>query len=233
MKRPFLLLTLWPALLLFLLVAGCGKSGGHCPSPNLDIAVCDPGAGPFSLTIDNDFFPLEVGSQFVLEDEGATSRVEISVLDETEEIAGVTTRVVRSTEYEDGELIEDTRDYFAQAPDGTVCYFGEDVDIYKGGEVTSHKGSWRAGVNGNLPGIQMPADPAVGMVFRQEFASGVAEDIAEVTALGEQIDIPAGMFDDTLSSKDCNPLESGAKDTKVYIRGIGLAIDEDAELLPD
>lgn len=233
MKRLFLLLTLWPSLLLFLLVSGCGNSGGHCPSPNLDIAVCDPGAGPFSLTIDNGFFPLEVGSQFVLEEEGAASRVEISVLDETEEIAGVTTRVVRSTEYEDGELVEITRDFFAQAPDGTVCYFGEDVDEYKNGEVVSNEGSWRAGEDDNLPGIQMPADPAVGMVFHQEFAPGTAEDIAEVTALGEEIDIPAGIFDDTLTSKDCNPLEGAAKDTKVYVRGIGLAIDEDAELLPD
>ncbi len=43
--------------------------------------------------------------------------------------------------------------------------------------------------------------------------------------------LPAGEFSDTLTTLDCNPQENGATDEKVYIRGIGLAIDEDAELV--
>jgi hypothetical protein len=151
---------------------------------------------------------------------------------------------VEEVEFEDDVLIEVSRNFFAQAPDGTVCYFGEDVDVCDtglvedgdgflcdGGEPT-HEGEWRAGENGNVPGIIMPADPQVGDVFMQEGAPGLAEDQAEVLALGEPIEVPAGEFDDTLTTEDCNPLEGGARDIKVYVRGIGLAIDEDAELQP-
>lgn len=231
------------SLLVVFLLFGCGDGGGGggggggedvCPETNLDIAVCDPTGGPFSLIIDNEFFPLVVGTQLVLEgvEDGETIRVEITVLDETEDVAGVTTRVVEEAEYVDGELAEISRNFFVQAPDGTVCYFGEDVDIYEGGVVVSHEGEWRAGENGNLPGIFMPSIPDIGMVYSNEFAPDVAEDQAEVIAIGEKIDIPAGIFDDTLTVEECNPLEDAERDIKVFVRGIGIAIDGVTELLP-
>ena len=46
-----------------------------------------------------------------------------------------------------------SRNFLAQTQDGTVCYYGEDVDIYQGGVITSHESQWRAGVSGALPGI--------------------------------------------------------------------------------
>jgi len=241
MKRYIHLFALCFSLFFIFWGAGCndgggGGSNGVCPETNVNISVCDAGAGgPFSLTIDNGFFPAVVGSQNVIEgedDQGVIIRVEITVLDETEEVADVTTRVVEEREFEDGELVEVSRNFFAQAPDGTVCYFGEDVDNIEDGVVVDNEGSWRAGENGSVPGIIMPADPQVGMIFMQEGAPGVAEDQAEVIALGETITVPAGTFSDTLTTEDCNPLEDGARDQKVYIRGIGLAIDEDAELQP-
>ena len=58
------------------------------------------------------------------------------------------------------------------------------------------------------------------------------EDMSYIIAFGEPIAVPAGDFDDTLTAKDCNPLEEAETDVKVYVRGIGLAIDEDAELIP-
>ena len=221
----------------FLTIGGCssgGGGGGPCPTTNTGIEVCDPETGgPFSLVIDNGFFPVVVGSETVLEgedDEGTVVRVETTVPGDTEVVAGVTTRVLVETEFQDDVLAEVSRNFFAQAPDGTVCYFGEDVDIYENGQVVAHDGSWRAGENGNLPGILMPADPQPGMIFRQEFAPGVAEDETEITALGETIDVPAGMFSDTLSAEDCDALDK-TTDLKVYINGIGLAIDEFAELI--
>ncbi len=223
----------------FFAVGGCssgggGGGGGPCPEINTDIDVCDPETGgPFSLVIDNGFFPVEVGSETVLEgtdDEGVVVRVETTVPDETEVVAGVTTRVLVETEFEDDELVEQSRNFYAQAPDGTVCYFGEDVDIFEDGEIVSHEGAWRAGEDGNLPGIQMPGDPEIGMIFQQEFAPGIAEDQTEILAFGETIDVPAGMFSDTLTTEDCNPLDEST-DSKVYVDGIGLAIDEFAELI--
>ena len=217
---------------------GGGGGGGNgskqvCADLTVDSSVCDPEAGPFSLVIDNEFFPLVVGTKLVLEGEedGEPLRVEITVLDETEEVAGVTTRVVEEAEYEDGEIVEVSRNFYAQAPDGTVCYFGEDVDDYEDGEIVSNEGAWRAGEDGNLPGIIMPANPTIGMVFQQEDAPDLAEDQAGVIDLGETIDVPAGIFDDTLTTEDCNPLEDGSTDEKVYVRGIGLVIDEAVELI--
>lgn len=223
----------------FLIIGGCSSSnngggGGGCPETNLSISVCDPSAGPFSLLINNPFFPLFVGDELVLEgedDEGTFLEIIITVLDETEIVAGVTTRVVEEAESEDGEIVEISRNFFAQAPDGTVCYFGEDVDDYEDGEIVGHEGEWRAGENGNLPGITMPGNPQVGQIFQQESAPGIAEDQAEIVAMGETIDVPAGEFSDTLTTLDCNPMENGAIDEKVYVEDIGLAIDEDAELV--
>ena len=165
------------------------------------------------------------------DDEGAFLEIIITVLDETEVVAGVTTRVVEEEELEDGEVVEISRNFYAQAKDGTVCYFGEDVDDFEDGMLVGHGGEWRAGENGNLPGIIMLANPQVGDIYAQEVAPGIAEDQAEVVLLGETITVPVGTFSDTLTTLDCNPMENGAIDEKVYIRGIGLAIDEDAELV--
>jgi len=221
----------------FLIIGGCsnsGSGGGGCPETNTSIQVCDPETGIFSVVIDNGFFPLVVGDELVLEgedDEGAFLEIIITVLDETEVVAGVTTRVVEEEELEDGEVVEISRNFYAQAADGTVCYFGEDVDDFEDGMIVGHGGEWRAGENGNLPGIIMLANPQVGDIYAQEVAPGIAEDQAEVVALGENISVPAGDFSDTLTTLDCNPMENGAIDEKVYIDGIGLAIDEDAELV--
>ena len=115
----------------------------------LDISICAPDAGPFSADINNPFFPLSVGAQWILtgeNDEGAPVRVVIASLDDTEVVAGVTARVVEEREWEDGELVEVSRNFFVQTSDGTVCYYGEDVDDYEAGQIVDHGGAWRAGV---------------------------------------------------------------------------------------
>ncbi len=218
-----------------LLVGGCSNSGGggFCPAINTSVEVCDPVTGMFTLNINNPFFPLVVGSVIELEGEedGETITVETTVLGETRTVAGVTTRVVEEAEFEDGEVVEISLNYYAQAADGSVCYFGEEVDIYEDGEVVSHDGSWLAGEDGNMPGIIMPGTPQVGMVIPQEFAPGVAEDQAEIVAIGETVVLPAGTFSNTVSTEDCNPLDPTHLDDKVYVSGIGLAKDAEAELV--
>jgi len=55
-------------------------------------------------------------------------------------------RVVEERETLKGELVEVSKNYFANCfPSRDVYYFGEDVDIYEGGEVVSHEGGWLAG----------------------------------------------------------------------------------------
>jgi hypothetical protein len=211
-------------------LAGCGRFSGF---ENLaSTAACDPASGDFSTDIDNPFFPLPVGHQVILEgEEGSTHLlVRITSLDETETVAGVETRVVEEFESKDGTVVEISRNFFAQAADGTVCYFGEDVDIFDtGGNVTSNAGEWRAGEGENQPGIFMPPSLEVGLAFQQEIAPGVAEDQASVVAVGESTDVPAGTFDDTVTMEDGSPLDGGTG-TKVYARGIGLIVDGPARM---
>ena len=209
--------------------ASCGFEGYD------DLAstrACDPDATTFSVAIDNPFFPLPVGQQVVLEGEedGQHLLVRITALDEIETVVGVRTRVIEEYEAKDGRVVEVSRNFFAQAQDGTVCYFGENVDIYDGaGNVTSHSGSWRAGVDANRPGIFMLPSLEVGIAFQQEIAPGIAEDQSQVIAVGERTEVPAGTFEDTATLRDGSPLDGGTGD-KIYARGIGLIVDGPARL---
>lgn len=198
----------------------------------MDLGTCDPGTATFADEIDNPFFPLAVGFRAVLEgaESGSHLLVRVTVLDETEPVAGIPTRVVEEYEAVDGRVAEISRNFFAQADDGTVCYFGEEVDVYDAdGEVTGHSGSWRADGGRYRPGIVMPSAPAVGMAFQQEVAPGVAEDESKVVAIGDSTKVPAGTFTDTVTLLDLDPI-GGGTDTKVYARGVGLIVDETAVL---
>ncbi len=202
----------------------------------LDMSVCDLASGPFHLHFDNPYFPLTVGHRVALEGEdgGALLRVEVSVLDEVAVIAGVETRVVLEVEHLDGAIVEASRNYFAQAVDGTICYFGEDVDDYEGGLVVGHAGSWRAGEGDNQPGVLMPGSPRPETRFFQERAPGVAEDLSALIDVGVSFTAGGTDFDDVVRTVDWNPLEgqtSADGDVKVYARDIGLVFDAGVEVV--
>lgn len=55
------------------------------------------------------------------------------MLSETREVIGIAATVVHYTVYLEGEMIEDTFDWYAQDKGGNVWYLGEDVSNYKGG----------------------------------------------------------------------------------------------------
>jgi hypothetical protein len=144
----------------------------------------------------------------------------------------VTTRVVEEREFEDGEPIEVSRNFFALCEKtNDVYYFGEDVDIYEDGEVVSHDGAWLAGRNGAKPGIVMPGTFLLGSRYFQEIAPGVAQDRAENVAMGFKVETPAGRFSQCVEVTETSPLEPGAESTKVYCPGVGLVRDNDLELV--
>ena len=64
-------------------------------------------------------------------------------------IDGVEARVVETCETQGGELIEICQNYLAvsQKTNDVFC-FGQNVDIYLGGRVVAHDGSWSAGTDG-------------------------------------------------------------------------------------
>ena len=127
---------------------------------------------------------------------------------ETREIAnGVVARVVRDTVTLDGEIVEDTLDWYAQDSVGTVWYLGEDTAEFEDGHLSSHEGSFEAGVDDALAGVIMPADPMVGQTYRQEYYAGVAEDNGEVLALDGTATVPAGSYEGLVQTADTNGLE--------------------------
>ncbi|MFC1601331.1 hypothetical protein ACFL34_03185 [Candidatus Sumerlaeota bacterium] len=178
----------------------------------------------------NPYFILEPGFQlaFASEDE----KLVITVLDETVDVAGVKTRVVEEREWQNGELVEVSRNFFAICKDTKdVFYFGEDVNDYKKGQVTGHGGAWRADASAARPGLIMSGSPSVGMKYFQEIAPGLAMDRAEVISLNETLETPAGAFDKCLKTQEGSALKPREKQFKTYAPGIGLIQDEDLLLV--
>jgi hypothetical protein len=181
----------------------------------------------------NRYFVLTPGFQLVLEGkpDGKKTVLTITVLNETKLVDGVETRVVEERETVDGKLAEISRNYFALSKrTNDVFYFGEDVDIYKNGKVTSHEGAWLSGVAGARFGLMIPGSPRVGARYHQEVAPGVALDRAEVVSVSERFETPAGKFENCLKTEESSALESG-KAHKFYAPGIGLIYDGELKLV--
>ena len=187
----------------------------------------------FQVTIDNPLLPISTLGPAIFEgeetdpdtDETITTRVESTVLPTTDTIAGVEVTVVNEKDFENGELVESTLDYFAQHRNGDVYYFGERVDIYEGGKIVGHQGQWLAGEGKNEPGVAMPAHPTVGQKFNQENAPGIAEDQLTVLSLTESVTVPAGTFSGCLKVADFNPLDR-ATEHKWFCPGVGMVHEE-------
>jgi hypothetical protein len=185
--------------------------------------VLGPAAGDasaaFTTDIDNPWLPLAAGNRWVYKEtgqDGSVQRVVVKVTHRTKLIAnGVTARVVRDTVSEEGEVIEDTFDWYAQDGRGNVWYLGEDTKEYENGKVVTTKGSWEAGVDGAVAGIIMPANPRRGMQYRQEYLKGEAEDKARVVS----------RFKNSVLTREWTPLEPGIFEYKLYARGVGTVLE--------
>ena len=190
--------------------------------------------------VDNRFFPLPPGAinsyaaeiidPETGEEEG--ERNDHFATFETKTIAGIETLVVRDTAYEDGILVEDTLDWYAQDDDGNVWYMGEIATNYNyddEGEFTGtdFDGSWQAGVDGAAPGWIMRADPMPGDSYFQEFFPGVAVDEGKVIARGLSVETEFGSFDNVLKIRDTSSLEPGVGAFKYFAPGVGQVLEEE------
>ncbi len=230
MKEKRLFVTLISALAMVLATASISAAQGSNIDPS-----------NFVKEVNNKFFPLKPGTTFFYEGvkDGIPARDETFVTNQTKKILGVKCTEVHDRAFENGILVEDTLDWYAQDISGNVWYFGEDAkELDPGGNVISTEGSWLAGVNDAQPGIVMEANPQVGDRYHQEFSRGVAEDMARVLSLEESACVTYGCFDHLLLTKETTRLDPGVVEQKYYAEGVGFILgltvkggDERSELV--
>lgn len=199
-----------------------------CPTPlpqGADPVVLDP--VDFVDRIDNPYLPKAPGARWTYREtdpEGARQRVDVSVTSRTRSILGIDAVVVHDKVTARGQLVENTFDWYAQDACGNVWYMGENTKEYEHGVVVSTAGSWEAGVDGAQPGVIMPAEPQVGLTYRQEYYAGEAEDAAEILSLNEQAQVPFGHFRDAVLVKEFTPLHPRILEYKLYARDVGMVL---------
>jgi hypothetical protein len=231
--RSSRILAAGAAIVTLAAIPACDSTPTAPPDPPLLESIADPpslpGEGDFVAAVDNPWFPLIPGTtyEYVADTEDGEETTVVEVTHDTRTILGITATVVRDRVYLEGELIEDTFDWFAQDSDGNVWYLGEDSCEIEDDECVSDDGSWEAGVDGARAGIVMWADPRahVGEKYRQEFYEGVAEDAAKVIGLDGSVEVPHGSFDGCLETMDWNLLEVGHREHKFYCPGVGLVLE--------
>ena len=217
--------------------SGLSLLGGPDPTFTTDF---DLNNATFSPNGGNQYWSLRPGTFLRYEgmDDGALVELEIEALDQIKVITfdlngeSITARcrVIREREWEDGELIEVSRNFFARdTRNGNIYYFGEDVDNYVDGVIDNHDGAWRAGVDGAVPGLIMPSVFLLGARYYQEQAPGEALDKARHAEAGLTIDTPAGTFENCILIRETSDLEDGTS-VKMYAPGVGLIDDDGLQL---
>jgi hypothetical protein len=186
----------------------------------------------------NPYFPLIPGTKwiYIVKDEAGhkLERIKVEVLAKTKEILDINCIVVRDRVWEldeegQGELIEDTLDWYAQDLAGNVWYMGEIAKNYEDGELIDIEGSWKAGRDLAKAGLLMPVDPLAGQWYRQEFLLGEAEDMAEVAGYVDSLSVRGTTYTDVLQTRDFTPIEPEVLEYKYYAPGIGPVLEENPE----
>jgi hypothetical protein len=240
----------WPLLVAATLIcAGCASHAASNPTgpaatnppspPAMDSPPASPsapklpmGADPvnldpanFSTDITNPYWPMKPGTRWVYrgieEGEPPQDIVVVSTTTTKKLANGITARVVRDTGRAEGQVIEDTQDYYAQDSDGNVWYMGEQTAEFEKGKVVSRAGSWEAGKDGAMPGVLIPAQPQVGQQYRQEYKKGEAEDNGQVLAMNNLVEVKAGQYKGALVTMDTSRIEPDVSEFKFYAPNVG------------
>jgi hypothetical protein len=175
-------------------------------------------------SIDNRYLPLAkfARCEFRGAEDGNRIRVVRRLLDRTRkfEHRGSTVRaaVVEDREFEDGELIERTLDYFAQSDGGTVHYLGEHVDNYENGKVVNHHGTWLYGKHTQTLGVAMPARPRIGDRWRNEDVPGITVERDRAVAILDRVRVRGKTYRDVLRVRERT---GGETEYKLYAPGVG------------
>ena len=175
--------------------------------------------------VTNPLFPISrLHSAVILGEVGGEPlKVETTLLPETKTVdwngRRIECRQSQFLAYLMGRITEAAVDLYAQADDGSVWYFGEDVVDYANGVAATTAGTWRVGVDG--PGAMiMPAHPKVGDVYRTENIPGVAFEQVTVKRTGETVMSPGGPIRGAMVGQELHQDEA-ALEPKTFAPGRG------------
>src|SRR5918996_4715088 len=210
-----------------------GTPPGRIPQPDvqgLDVAPesarVDLAMPIFSdpTNITNPLFPISDQASVLMLGtvEDLPFRSEVTLLPQTRifEWAGqkVEARVSQYLAFLDGRIEEVALDFYAQADDGSVWYFGEDVFNFADGAIADTHGTWIAGKDGPAAMI-MPAHPRVGDVYRPENIPGFVFEEVTVKSLGQSLDGALGPIGGGLVIEELHM--DGALEDKSFAPGYG------------
>ena len=154
--------------------------------------------------------------------DGKPFRTEVTLLPETRIVEWqgqrIETLVSQYTAYLDGRIQEVAYDLYAQADDGSVWYFGEDVADFEDGAIVTKEGTWIVGKDGPAAMI-MPANPKVGDVYRTENTPGIAFEEVTVKAVDKTLDGPLGPVKGGLVAEELHM--DGSTEDKTFAPGYG------------
>jgi hypothetical protein len=221
-----------------LALAACGSPSQGNPEPSVGpttttvkVAVAedfDPGRFSDPTRIDNRWFPLKPGTQFVYDGSAIVDgtrerhRVVFTVTDLTKVVHGVRNLVVWDRDYSQGELVEAELALFAQDDDGNVWHLGQYPEEYEDGKLADAP-AWIAGMEGAKPGIAMRAAPRLGT---SDYSQGLGpavdwRDRAKVRKVGQRTCVSTDCYDDVLVMEEWDQAEPAARQLKYYAPGVG------------
>lgn len=178
--------------------------------------------------IDNPWFPMRPGTQYIYEgtteEAGLTipHRVIITFTDMTKTINGVPTLVAWDQDFSAGSLVETELSFFAQDNDGNVWRLGEYPEVYEEGKLVEVP-TWIAGLKGARAGMIITADPKLGEPrFSQGWAPAVNfTDHAQVSQVGEKTCVPVDCYENVLVIEEYSLEEPDASQLKYYAQDVG------------
>jgi hypothetical protein len=227
-----------------LLIGACTGGGGEAAAPgssesneipqpvvpHLDVAPAsqrvDLRVPTFShpTEVTNPLFPVsrQASVLFLGHVDGKPFRTEVTLLPETRIVQWeghrIETLVSQYMAYLGGRIQEVAYDLYAQADDGSVWYFGEDVADFEGGAIVTKEGTWIVGKDGPAAMI-MPADPRVGNAYRTENTPGIAFEQVTVTSVDRTLDGPLGPIEGGLVAEELHM--DGTTEEKLFAPGYG------------
>lgn len=189
----------------------------------------DPAQFSNPTKIDNPWFPLVPGTQFVYDGftestpgQRVAHRFVLTVSDMTKVVNGVRAVVVWDQDLQAGELVEAELAFFIQNNDGNIWHLGQYPEVYENGKFVETS-VWIAGIDGARPGITIKKVPQLGgPTYSQGWSPTVPwTDRARVAQVGVRDCVPAGCYENVIVTEEFSREEPNAFQRKYYAPGVG------------